>query len=377
MRPSLRPPWPIQTQLLRWHPRAPQSIPRRIATTSAANAAPIDVPNLILSPGSKHHNSLPSFLEHAKRMKLNTEAPTFVGTHYEYTTALSLLRLGFSLLRVGAKNDAGIDLIGHWVLAPLQEPLRVIIQCKARNISVSPCHVRDLEGSLSGVPASWKNHDVLGLLITTNKATKGTLKALGESRRPMGFVMVSQDGVIQQFVWNRAAAERGLEGVGVTLRHTPRALLAEKQEDVDTKGFKTTSKLEKFKNAGTKKDIQLTWMGTPIFPERDTLDNDTLNLMRLVTPKTRASNKKEKKTTRTLKETTIPMALREPMPRGGMVTGKSGRPKGSTNAVRLLAKPRTVTSAERGRPKGSETAKQGRGRPKGSKNKPKPGIEAG
>lgn len=380
MRPSLRPPWPIQAQLLRWHLRAPQSIPRRIATTSAANAAPIDIPKLILSPGSTHHNSLASFLDYAKRRRLATNTPSYVGTHYEYTAALSLLRLGFSLLRVGAKSDAGIDLIGHWVLAPLREPLRVIIQCKARSISISPCHVREMEGTFQAVPASWKRQHVLGLLVTSNKATKGTLKALGESRWPMGFVMVSQDGCIQQFVWNRAAAERGLEGVGVTLRHTPRVLLPETNEDeADVKTSKAAQKLAKFKNAGTKKDIQLTWMGTPIFPDRETLDEDTLKLMKAIASSPVRSKTRRKEQPAKLPDGRTPISLLPPTPRGGMVKGARGRPKGSTTALRIVPVPLLTTN--RGRPKGSKNAAKvpavPRGRPRGSKNKPKIEVDAG
>jgi hypothetical protein len=371
MRPSLRPPWPIQTQLLRWHPRALQSVPRRIATTSAANAAPVDIPKLILSAGSLHHNSLPSFLEYAKRTNLAADRTTYVGTHYEYITALSLLRLGFSLLRVGGKSDAGIDLIGHWVLATLREPLRVFIQCKARKISVSPCHIRELEGSFQGIPPDWKNKDVLGLLITNNKATKGTLKALGNSRWPMGFVMVSKEGLIQQFIWNRAAAERGLEGVGVTLRHTPRALLVNKETEIQpTKAGKNAAK---FKNAGTEKDIQLTWMGSPIFPNRDTLDENTLRLMRVMNSTPKESSLEEEEDPPTPEESKSGRRKRAPVdktprPRGGMIPGKVGRPKKSDVKVQLLAKPLATTT--RGRPKGSKNTPKPpkRGRPKGTTN---------
>jgi hypothetical protein len=335
MRPLLRPPWPTQTQLLRWHPRALQSIPRRIATTSATNAAPVDIPKLALKSGSVHHDSLPSFLEYAKRKNLPANTTTYIGTHYEYTTALSLQRLGFSLLRVGRKFDDGIDLIGHWVLATLREPLRVILQCKARSISVSPCHVRELEGSFLGMPPGWHNKDVLGLLCTPEKATKGTLKAMAASRWPMGFVMVSKEGIIQQFVWNRAAAERGLEGVGVVLRHTPRALFPDANEA--DKPPTTSKKLAKFKNAGTMKDIVLTWMGSPIFPDRETLDDKTLDLMRTIEP----DADQEKETPNMFKTGNHRVANRTPTPRGGLVAAPPrtrklvGRPKGAKNKPRI------------------------------------------
>ncbi|KAF1912939.1 hypothetical protein BDU57DRAFT_521560 [Ampelomyces quisqualis] len=373
MRPFLRRPWPLHAQLLRWHPRAPQSIPRRIATTSAANAAPVDIPRLVLAPGSPHHNSLTSFLDHAERVHLAPTSPIYIGTRYEYTAALALLRLGFSLLRVGGQGDAGIDLIGHWVLAPLREPLRVIIQCKARNQSVSPCHLRELEGTLRGTPADWRNKDVLGLLVTTMRATKGTLKALAESRAPLGFVMVSKDGLVQQFVWNRAAAEQGLEGIGVTIRHTPRAHLTSDEllEEEADQPTKVSKKLAKFRNAGTTKDIQLTWMGSPIFPDRHDLDAETLQLMRIVFTGRNSSQPPEEKPAR-LQNGKLAIMAKAPAPRGGLVTGRRGRPREN---------PLAMPAAEP-QPQPKESARPARparpvGRPKGSKNKPKEVVDAG
>jgi hypothetical protein len=352
MRPFLRPPWPSQTQLLRWHPRAPQRNPRRIATTSADNAAPVDVPRLILSPGSPNHDSLPSFLAYAKRRQLAPESAQYVGLHYEYTTALALLRLGFSFLRCGKKNDAGIDLIGHWVLPPLLEPLRVIAQCKARNASVAPCNVRELEGSFQGTPADWKKTDVLGLLITTHRATKGTMKAIGESRWPLGFVMISKEGCVRQLVWNRAASDRGLQGVGVTLRHTPRAGLPDCDLPAKT-DVKPSKSALKFRTSGTEKDILLTWLGTPIFPDRDDLDPETLKLMRRV--------RKKRTPIPTLMNGETPAIHRDPEPLGGRVKGTRGRPR---KVVFGETKPTTTTTTPVKRPVRV-------GRPPGSKNKPK------
>lgn len=359
MRPSLHIPWLRHASVLPWHPRVPPQslVPRRIATTSAQNAAPVDLPRLIVPHGSKDHNSLSSFIEYANRTKLSPQRTYYVGTHYEYTTALSFMRLGFSLLRTGAKNDAGIDLIGHWVLAPLSEPLPVIIQCKARKCSVGPTHIRELEGSFRGVPPEWKRKPVLGLLVTTLKATKGTMEAIGRSTWPMGFVMMSKQGLIQQFVWNRAASDRGLQGVGVTVRHTPRALLPESElqeaEEMTSPRKKHSSK---FASVGTQKDIQLTWMGSPIFPERNSLDRDTLNLIDLVAPKEPSDSVEEPKRRpgRPRKGEEVPqpnVRLRKgpkptrhhaPSPRGGQVSRprhaaevpKVGRPKGSRNKVK-------------------------------------------
>ncbi|KAH7072027.1 hypothetical protein BKA63DRAFT_516815 [Paraphoma chrysanthemicola] len=383
MRPSLRPPWQLPVHLLRWHPRAPQSNPRRIATTSASNTAPIDIPELILSPGSPHHNSLPTFLEYAKRAKLAPTKTVYIGTHYEYTVALALMRLGFSLLRIGKSFDAGIDLIGHWALAPLREPMRVIIQCKARQGSVFPSTMRELEGSFHGIPPKWRNKDVLGLLVTNNKATKGTLETLGQSRYPMGFMMVTREGTVQQFLWNRAASDRGLEGVGVTVRHTPRALLPDAELEEEA-GADIKKSQAKFRNAGTKKDIQLTWLGTLISTDCNDLDQETLALLKLVKPDTSTTSSRVRATKRGPGRK--PSIHKAPTKRGGMVTGKIGRPK---TAVRMLStlpvvedqemEEEVVAEVEKrrpGRPKGSKN-KPKRGRPKGSKNKPKRDVNGG
>ncbi|KAF2849742.1 hypothetical protein T440DRAFT_124983 [Plenodomus tracheiphilus IPT5] len=398
MRPPLRPPCLRKTWLLLGHPLpAPRVyVPRRIATTSASNPAPVDLPKLIISPGSAHHNSLPTFLDYAKRVNLTSEKTTYIGTHYEYITAIALMRLGFSLLRIGRTHDAGIDLIGHWVLAPLQEPLPVIVQCKARKIPLNPMNIRELEGSFQGTPADWKKKDVLGLLVTTLKASRGTLKALGQSRLPMGFVLVSREGLVEQFVWNRAAAERGLEGVGVTVRHTPRALLnlvdvVENTKNSEAPKEKTKKRDEKFKNTGTHKDIQLTWMGSPIFPDRQVLDPETVNLMRYIVPSDdAASDPSENRDLRVVSKggrwKYRPMAL-APKPRGGVVGGKRGRPfkKGKSESSeesemppRPQGRPRKVTDeTAAGVEEMMVKTKRKPGRPKGSKNKPKPVSDAG
>ncbi|KAF2010466.1 hypothetical protein BU24DRAFT_427590 [Aaosphaeria arxii CBS 175.79] len=279
------------------YPR-PRIARRRPITTSATSARvhsgpkPItNLPKLIVSPGSQHHNSLPTFLEYASRVNLAPDRTVYVGTHYEYIAALSLLRLGFSLLRTGKKSDAGIDLIGHWILPQLHEPIPVVIQCKARKeMSCAPRHIRELEGAFRGVPSAWRrNTSVLGLLVTTQNATRGVLQALGASARPMGFLKVTKTGMVEQFLWNRAAGERGLEGLGVTLRYTPKVLVEEKEKEVTEQGGEGNnwelpkemkrSRKEWYKDTGTMKDIVLTWMGEPIFPERERLSEETCQLV--------------------------------------------------------------------------------------------------
>ncbi|KAF1949512.1 hypothetical protein CC80DRAFT_529372 [Byssothecium circinans] len=273
-------------------PRTPPQtlIPRRIVTTSTSNTAPIDVPKLIVSPGSTHHNSLSTFLTYAERKNLNKASTVYVGTLYEYTAAVSLLRLGFSLLRTGRKSDAGIDLIGHWVLPPFREPIPVIVQCKGTKYNSAPTHIRELEGSFSNVPPEWKSrNDVLGLFVTAHNATSGVLHTISTSRRPLAFVKITPDGTVEQLLWNHAASERGLEGVGVTLRHTPRVLLPAPSEWGPNPSSKTTrarsqrlKALKKFRAEGTKKDVRLTWLGSPISAEREALDDETTKLVKTI-----------------------------------------------------------------------------------------------
>jgi hypothetical protein len=323
------------------------------------NPAPADLPKLPLAPGSVHHNSLLSFIEHADRTRLSHDSPLFVGTHYEYTTALTLMRFGLALTRVGRVNDEGIDLIGHWVMTPLREPMAVIIQCKVRKFSLAPCHVRDLEGSFGSVPAAWRNKDILGMLASTVKATRGTLEAMSRSRRPMAYVMISTQGVIQQFVWNRAASEHGLEGLGVTVRHTP---IVQKDETTPPPaGAKA-----KPKTAGTLKDIQLTWMGSPIFPERQIPRLDVLGL-----PASPTLPKLKKRVAHIGRKQTWHLA---PKPRGGMYSPtrkesmaieaaggqmcRNGRPKGSKNGVRKTTEDPTKEKRRPGRPKGAKNKKK-------------------
>ncbi len=415
MRPSLRPSWLSQPSLLARLPRTtPHRVPHRIATTSAHNAAPVDLPKLIVSPGSQHHNSLTSFLEYAKRTNLALKSTVAVGTIYEYMSALALMRLGFSLLRIGRKADAGIDLIGYWVLGPLREPMPIIIQCKSRKCNCNPSHIRELEGSFQGIPPDWRNKDVLGLLVTTRKATTGVLRALGQSQWPMGFVLISREGLIEQFVWNRAASERGLQGVGVTVRHTPRALLVE-PEELEGDAKDSRKRQAKFKNTGTRKDIQLTWMGSPIFPDRDDLDQETLKLIRQISPSNEEApaptiTEVQKKprgrpkgsTKAMIAKPSVPKPIapkpigrrvkiwteRAPSPRGGRIPRVvkeprgghvNGRPLGSKTKPKVPEVPKEPEEPEPSKPHRSrsklnkpETIRRKKlGRPIGSKNKPK------
>jgi hypothetical protein len=316
---------------------APQThIPRRIVTTSTTSRAPIDVPKLIVAPGSPNHNSLSSFLEYADRKKLDIKSTVYVGTHYEYTASESLRRIGFSLFRTGGKYDRGIDLIGHWALPMLREPMPVVVQCKSLCSAGNPSHIRELEGALQGVPPGWVNKDVLGVLIMTQNATAGMLDRLGASQSPLGYIKVSRAGTIETCWFNAAAQARGLEGVGVTVRYTPLVTMnkeeIEQDEDlpkyVNGKRKRKKRVPEKFIVAGTKKDIQLTWLGTPIFPEIETLDPETIRLMDVISHDTRELQRKRKDTTGL-----------------GRPPGAKNKPKSATSIAKKTTKiPKTTTT---------------------------------
>jgi hypothetical protein len=346
----------------------------RTIRTSARSSAEVQLPKLIVSPGSIHHNSLATFLEYANRVGLTPSKTVYKGTHYEYTAALSLLRLGFSLTRTGRRSDGGIDLIGHWMLPQLDAPLPVILQCKARQASCGPRHIRELEGAFQGIPPDWRKRDVLGLLVTTQKHTKGLLAQLQGSRWPMGFVKITEEGVIEQFLWNQAATTRGLEGIGVTLRHTPRIFLPEsaiKEQGEEGLGWNVKRRKKKVDVSGTDTDIQLTWMGRPIFPERHGLGEDTMRLMGQLgveedgederTVATRALRRKKSSivetavgSTTTRRTAAVKKSARERTASRTVsetpVKRKRGRPTGSKNKIVLAVK----SATKPGRPKGSK-----------------------
>jgi hypothetical protein len=201
--------------------------------------------------------------------------------------------------------------------------------------------------------------------------------------------MISKEGSIQQLVWNRAASERGLEGVGVTLRHTPRAHLAD-TEVQDEGSAKVSKAAMRFRKSGTQKDIQLTWMGTPIFPDRDDLDPETLKLVRVDLPSTRDPvPDQDEEASAKFKNGRYRTAYAEPDPLGGVVAATPqprgpGRPRKLIPVQKLVKgiKPRAllalvnVENPRIGRSEGSKI-KPRLGRPKGSKNKPKIVVDAG
>lgn len=172
-----------------------------------------------IASGSEHHHDLTSFLAYASDTKLDTTSTVFQGVHYEYTVAQTLQRFGFNLTRTGRADDKGIDLLGRWALPSQaqQQILRVIIQCKAAK--PTPDTVRAVQGSLDGAPFAWKREETLLLLAATAEATKGVREAISRSSRLMGYLNISADGYLRQFLWNQRAAQGCLHGLGATVRH--------------------------------------------------------------------------------------------------------------------------------------------------------------
>lgn len=218
--------------------KASRPLWRSLSTHRPARAsAPARHDLLAPEPATTSHHDLHSFIEYANRTNLNAKSTVYVGTHYEYTVSSTLAHYGLSLRRVGGASDYGIDLLGSWKLSSAEEPLRVLVQCKAG--AIGPHVIRELEGAFVGAPVGWRGSGVLGVLATRKVATKGVGDALARSRWPMVFVCCSADGVVSQVRWNQKAAEEGLEGVHAAVRHS---------------GTKSGER------------IVLTWKGKPILP---------------------------------------------------------------------------------------------------------------
>lgn len=290
--------------------RFPQVTHGAVHHTSTKNVTPVEMPRLLVKPGSSNHNSLSSYLEYAARTKLRPDRTVYIGTHYEYTVAEALQRLGFSLIRTGMKNDAGIDLIGHWMLSFMREPMPVIVQCKSRVKTCSPDAIRELEGAFRSVPQEWRNKDVLGLLITNLNSTEGLRRQMYLSPRPLAFLQITKSGTITQFVWNRAATDRGLEGVGVTSRYTvlpperdetdaATAIYEPGERPRDENGRFIPDPYSKLRKKGASRtvavDIQLTWMGTPMFPDSAQVARETAKRLADITRSEREKSAQPKR----------------------------------------------------------------------------------
>ena len=155
---------------------------------------------------------------------------------------------------MGGRGDAGIDLVGTWHLPPALAPvpLRVLVQCKALKAKLGPNLIRELEGAFVGAPVGMRGKGVVGVLVSPREATKGVREAMGRSRWPMAWVMLEVlqrdggDGIgigkVRQTLWNKAAAEVGLEGLDVTMRYD--------------------KAIEKEREVG--KECALMWQGKPV-----------------------------------------------------------------------------------------------------------------
>ena len=198
--------------------------PRKDAESTRGRQTDISVPPRAqpLAASSPHHN-LTTFLAHARATSLAPTSPLYKGTRYEYLVADALSRYGLSVHRTGRSGDHGCDLLGTWKL-PARQELRVLVSCKA--LAPTPAMLRELAGIYAGAPAGWRDsRHVMALLVAKGPASRGGLEGLQRSEGPMGMVQVVDeegrvdDGEIKQLVWNQAANNVGLEGLGVTFKY--------------------------------------------------------------------------------------------------------------------------------------------------------------
>lgn len=76
----------------------------------------------------------------------------------------------------------------------------------------------------------------------------------------MGFLKIDHDGRIEQFLWNRSAQARGLEGLGVTIRY----LLPPLSGDADPQADEKNKGVTKGESETAWTDVGLTWDGWPL-----------------------------------------------------------------------------------------------------------------
>lgn len=95
--------------------------------------------------------------------------------------------------------------------------------------------VRELEGAVVGAPLAYRGAATISILAAAKEATKGVRDAVGRSRLPMAYLNINTEGKVRQFIWNHAAVQCGLEGLGVALRYL----------------------------ANAESDVTLTWKGMP------------------------------------------------------------------------------------------------------------------
>ena len=246
------------------------------------------------------HSSLASFLVHARNTGLSSKSSLYTGTLYEYLCleTLSSPAYGFSLTRIGQRNDAGIDLIGEWkppvslsktsiktetdIVHDFPFPLRVLIQCKSSRNKLSPNVVRELEGCVAGAPAGWKGSNTLAILCAKKEASKGVRDAVRDAGMGVVWVLIEEgeggatlgeseglsqgggdaggavenDGImeeqrsldetkhtripvgrVRQMLWNQRAANVGLEAVKVGMKYVRKKAGGEMDREVQLLGI--------------------------------------------------------------------------------------------------------------------------------------------
>jgi hypothetical protein len=167
----------------------------------------------LLANPSKHHD-LESFVAYSNSRNASTSSTVYRGTFYEYTVRAALESYRFTLRRTGKANDLGIDLLGRWSLPHQPQELKVLVQCKLS--ATLPCNVRELEGAYVGAPAGWSEDGVMAFLVSARPASQGVRSALQRSRLPMGFLQITEEGSVLQFIWNAVAQEARLTGMSTT-----------------------------------------------------------------------------------------------------------------------------------------------------------------
>lgn len=208
----LKPPLPIPKAIPRIQKRSfTQTLPQNDLTPFTRRLFKLPP----APPPSPNHNDLSSFLHYANLTRIPQSSTTYVGTHYEYTVQQSLRQQGLTLQRIGGRDDAGVDLVGTWHIPQTEHPVRVFVQCKALRNKPGPNIVRELEGAFrSPQPVGWRTDQKVGILVCTREATKGVRDAISRSSSPLLFLMVQQDGTLQQALWNIEVVKLGLGMLG-------------------------------------------------------------------------------------------------------------------------------------------------------------------
>lgn len=221
---------------------------RRASTPDSREQAIQHIPR-ITSMHLQHHD-LASYLVFCQQNDVNTDSTVHKGTLYEYVVAEALKRFSITLERRGKAGDLGIDLLGSWKQPPVNgqsRSQRLFVQCKLSK--PLPALIRELEGTYVGAPAGWKGDSTLGLLASSHEASPGACLAITRSDLPLGFVQVTKEGIVKQFIWNDVARSSCLPHVGVTYRYG----LAEERIG---KAHRTSDK-------PLDGSIALTWQGQP------------------------------------------------------------------------------------------------------------------